>query len=401
MKVFRKIVTVLLIILLLFGLSVGIYFLVKNGDNLLPLETKNEVIAITNKGEELKAGNNYNIPSAFAFACSDTASNKSLNLVASFKPEYALDTVVDWGLFWENPNSPWASGKVVFNYVSLDYKEEKTNLCTVTYKMAFSERIIIKVSLRSNPDNYTICTVDCMQVLENVINHFELNNDTLASDVEYCDGYYKNKTSGMSEDTFNSLYPHTPSMSIRKYMKDNNVIDLDRLSCSHPSLYEACYILSYVDGITYMPYLSSNYTIPYDLSDILDVKVDVTLRGTSKEECSVAGLHPLDSGITFSSFEKKRTGFYDPSAAGSYNYEYYEASINDFSEDILKKLFTDSLDMLFSKIFNNGIRLSFDIKTTLSFENSNKTYTHVFDFNSKCFEVVVQDIVLDQENIVV
>lgn len=401
MKVFRKIVTVLLIILLLFGLSVGIYFLVKNGDNLLPSETKNEVIAITNKGEELKAGNNYNIPSAFAFVCSDTASNKSLNLVASFKPEYALDTVVDWGLFWENPNSPWASGKNVFNFVSVDYAEEKTNLCTLTYKIAFSERIIIKCFLRSNPDNYTVCTVDCMQVLESVGNHFELNNDTLASDVEYCDGYYKNKTSGMSEDVFNSLYPHKPSMSIRKYMKDNNVTDLDRLSCSDPLSYDACYILPYVDGITYMPHLSSNYTIPYILPDNLDVKVEVTLRESSKDECIDAGLHPLDSSIAFSSFEKKRTGFYDPSAEGSYNYEYYEARINDFSEDILKKLFTDSLDILFSKMFNNGICLSFDIKTTLSFENSNKTFTNVFDFNSKCFEVVVQDIVLDQENIVV
>lgn len=86
MKIFRKIVTVLLIIILLFGLSVGIYFLVKNGDILLPSETKNEVIAITNKGEELKAGNNYNIPSAFAFACSDTTSENKFEIVSNDIP---------------------------------------------------------------------------------------------------------------------------------------------------------------------------------------------------------------------------------------------------------------------------------------------------------------------------
>lgn len=406
----KKVVNLLLILILLAGIGAGIYFMVKNKDKIedfFPSNSNNKVIAITNTGEEIKAGGTYKVPSALAFVCSDKQDDNAFNLSVSFKPSYAIDKTVEWYCKWENPKSTWASDKDVLDYVGLNFSENKTDKCLLTYKKAFSERIIVVVALRSDEQIKTTCVIDCMQVLVGAGTHIELNNEKLYQDFQYCKGYYADK--GKWDDaTYNSMYPHKPNMAIRrflhvynngKYYTDDH---FDRLSASKDTFYDGCYILPYIDGLSAGVNLSGDYTIPISLSDS-SLNVKLKLAEYTKDSCVEAGLHLKDDFVTFNSFNKKRTGFYDPTAGQSGNYLSDEATITDFNEDILKNLFSDSLDFILETLFTKSIPLQFLADVSITSNNNTISFSDCSSTElwASCFEVVVQDIELNQGNIIV
>lgn len=89
-------------------------------------------------------------------------------LTATVTPSDASNTVVTFSAAWNDPDSEWATGKTVTDYVTVT-KSTSGNTATVECKQAFGEQVIVKCVSMDNPDAYATCTVDySVKVLSSV-----------------------------------------------------------------------------------------------------------------------------------------------------------------------------------------------------------------------------------------
>ena len=96
---------------------------------------------------------------------------------------YGENTGVNWSVEWKNPDSEWATGKTVTDYVTVTpsgngYMESKT--ATLACLAPFGEEIFVIASLRENPDIYTTCILDYLQR----VTDFNLSFGTVECDFE-------------------------------------------------------------------------------------------------------------------------------------------------------------------------------------------------------------------------
>ena len=96
-------------------------------------------------------------PTAYA-----NKNNKSVELVATAYPLGSENGGFVWSATWANPNSTFAKGKDVYDYISFE-GADGGNTLTVTSLQAFGEQIIITVSTEFNPDAKATCTIDYSQ----------------------------------------------------------------------------------------------------------------------------------------------------------------------------------------------------------------------------------------------
>ncbi len=90
------------------------------------------------------------------------ATGNTYTLTATVEPADATNGDVTWSIAWKNPDSTWASGKTLSNYITLS---SDGLTATVTVKAAFGEQAIITVRSVSNTDIYATCTVDYVERL--------------------------------------------------------------------------------------------------------------------------------------------------------------------------------------------------------------------------------------------
>lgn len=83
-----------------------------------------------------------------------------VRLTATISPDYALDKSVEWTIAFANPQSEWASGKTVTDYVTVTPVEDGANEADVQGIAAFGEQIVITASARTNAEATATCTVD-------------------------------------------------------------------------------------------------------------------------------------------------------------------------------------------------------------------------------------------------
>ena len=89
-------------------------------------------------------------------------------LTATITPSDATNTALDWSVAFVDPDSEWATGKTVTDYVTVT-KSTSGNTATVECKQAFGEQVIVKCVSLDNPDAYATCTVDySVKVLSSV-----------------------------------------------------------------------------------------------------------------------------------------------------------------------------------------------------------------------------------------
>lgn len=94
----------------------------------------------------------------------DTA-DTAYTLTATVQPSYATDKTVDWSVAFVDPESDWATGKTVTDYVTVTPDSDGSATAKVVCLKAFGERIKITVMSRSNPNVTAYCFVDYKEKL--------------------------------------------------------------------------------------------------------------------------------------------------------------------------------------------------------------------------------------------
>ncbi len=98
---------------------------------------------------------------------SETA-NEGITLVATVEPSYATKTAVDWSVSFANPESEWATGKTVTDYVTITPTEEGSLTATLECIAPFGEQIIVKVVSKEKPEISDTCPLEYMRRVESV-----------------------------------------------------------------------------------------------------------------------------------------------------------------------------------------------------------------------------------------
>lgn len=101
-------------------------------------------------------------------ATTSSGAESSTTLTASVAPSDATNQLVDWDIFFTNPDSEWATGKVLSDYVTLTPNEDGGTIATVDCLQPFGEQITIKVTSRDNSEAMAYCVVDYLQKISNV-----------------------------------------------------------------------------------------------------------------------------------------------------------------------------------------------------------------------------------------
>lgn len=123
---------------------------------------------VDENGDEMDSETIYELPRAMVFspAARGATPEKTVQIRAVIEPADATNQLVDWEIAFANPESEWANGKTLSDYVTITETNALTT--TVTFKEAFGEQMIITVTSQDNPEYSDTCTVDCAQKLQSV-----------------------------------------------------------------------------------------------------------------------------------------------------------------------------------------------------------------------------------------
>lgn len=86
-------------------------------------------------------------------------------LTATVSPSDATNIALDWSVAFVEPDSEWATGKTVTDYVTVTPTADGASTAAVECKQAFGEQIVVTCKARSNADVSATCSVDYTQKL--------------------------------------------------------------------------------------------------------------------------------------------------------------------------------------------------------------------------------------------
>ena len=104
--------------------------------------------------------------SGVATTAADGSTTKTLT--ATVNPADSLKTGYSWTVAFVNPNSTWAKGKDVTQYVTVTENSSNELQATVVFKKRFNEQIKVTITCDAKPAVTASATVDCYKVLTNV-----------------------------------------------------------------------------------------------------------------------------------------------------------------------------------------------------------------------------------------
>lgn len=124
------------------------------------------------------------MPQAMAFSVDETDGNGSVTIIASIEPSDATNNDIAWDVQFVDPDSEWATGKTVTDYVTiLPDSAGYSGVCTVTCHQAFGEQIIVTAQSVANPDVKQSCTVDYKQRLLDI--YMEINGEKFEAEKDF------------------------------------------------------------------------------------------------------------------------------------------------------------------------------------------------------------------------
>lgn len=133
----------------------------------------NEVYGNPYAGTIVRCGQTYNFTGGSIGFLAEELTGLSedeaytVDLIATVEPADAAQEV-RWAVAFVNPESEWATGKDVSDYVSIEYSEEESTKLSVTCKKGFSEQVKITCTYLHNADISVDCIVDFVSAWENV-----------------------------------------------------------------------------------------------------------------------------------------------------------------------------------------------------------------------------------------
>lgn len=170
----KWIVAFTLIAILFVGMIGGYFVMTKNVELPKPDETVEETPAEENTEEPIVEAANapirlmsvvrtVNTENMALAAANEAKSTTSVQVTATVNPESSISDIT-WSLAFANPQSTWATGKKVSDYVSITYpNEENTRVVNVNCLQAFGEQITLTASAAMDPTKTASCTVDYYQ----------------------------------------------------------------------------------------------------------------------------------------------------------------------------------------------------------------------------------------------
>lgn len=93
-------------------------------------------------------------------------------ITATITPADITNQGIDWSIAWANPNSAWASGKEVTDYVTVEPTASSAKTATVSCLHPFATQIVITATSQDNPNAKATCTVDYAQKVMGVDLYF-------------------------------------------------------------------------------------------------------------------------------------------------------------------------------------------------------------------------------------
>lgn len=125
-------------------------------------------------GMEIGEGNNNGVsllsakiaPENYAVYGVSPQAESAYTLTATITPADASNKSLDWTIAFSNPNSTWATGKTVTDYVTVTPSADGALTAVVENKAAFGEQIIVKCTSRDNSSANATCIVEYLQRVE-------------------------------------------------------------------------------------------------------------------------------------------------------------------------------------------------------------------------------------------
>ena len=102
------------------------------------------------EGNVMESGKIYPIPEVLIFrsAASETATGSEVTLEATITPSSAENQLVDWSVTWQDPESEFAAGKTVTDYVTVTPTSDGALTAKVRCLTPFEGTILVKVVTR-------------------------------------------------------------------------------------------------------------------------------------------------------------------------------------------------------------------------------------------------------------
>ena len=141
-----------------------------NGSESAPLDNIPDVA--TMEGTPMVSNTTYKMARSGMVFATPTAYSRTagegITLVATVEPSYATKTAVDWSVSFANPESEWATGKTVTDYVTITPTEDGSLTATLVCLQPFGEQIIVNVVSRENATVNDSCPLEYMRRVESV-----------------------------------------------------------------------------------------------------------------------------------------------------------------------------------------------------------------------------------------
>ena len=202
-------------------------------ESVLPSESSGSVT--DGNGEVLSEGVNI-MPTRMTFrnarAITGASEYSSVTIQATVKPDDATNKNVSWTVAFVNPESDWAKGKNVSDYISITPQSADSNIATVECLNAFGEQIKITVTSEANPEAKAETTVDFAKRVLKVpfdVQCFEENYSLMNKDFAM-DALYLNV--GLSWD----LWIDEPNLEYTDYTVDDEFNTILEINCNEDVL---------------------------------------------------------------------------------------------------------------------------------------------------------------------
>lgn len=133
-------------------------------DNVPDVATMDGTAMVSNVSYKMaRSGMVFATPTAYS-----RTAGEGITLEATVEPSFATKTAVDWSVSFANPESAWATGKNVTDYVTITPTEEGSLTATLECLQPFGEQIIVKVVSRENAEISDTCPLEYMRRVESV-----------------------------------------------------------------------------------------------------------------------------------------------------------------------------------------------------------------------------------------